>query len=150
MLAEVREGDFVLYCALLDAAFFRLDGRLLLEMGHRYCYETLALERCRTNLATLLPSYDGGVFLRFRGEVTECAARGAGEDVQEAPASEVTAPPFSQDPHGEGQPSLPFEGLAQEVARLMEGELVLVRQDASALDAADGSESVNGEEEDEE
>ena len=168
LLVEAREADFVLWCALLDATPARGGEALLLDMGHRYPFETLSLERWRAGLAALFSRCGGGVFLRFRDEVRACSPSGGGG---EPPATEASAPTGARGRErewdGEGLPepaaepvpkdapppqggqeepsgALPFSGLIRDISRLMKGEVLLVRREAE--EDGDGAEEDGGEE----
>ena len=137
LLALAHHRDFVLFCALLDGEFLGSDGRLLLELPHRYVYEVLSLSRHRSALAELFSRYDGGVFLRCGADVAACspfagevAGSGAPEEAESADPA-----PKDREPSQDAVGSLPFDGLVREVSRLMNGEVVLVRR---GLDESDG------------
>ena len=144
LLDLVRREDFVLFCALLDADFQVSDGRLLLELPHRYVYEALSLPRYRSALLERFSRYGGGVFLRCGERVAACLPV-QGERADEVPgeAGPAVPPPEaftvregSDAPREEGAlPALPFDGLVREVSRLMNGEVVLVKR---GLDDSDG------------
>ena len=136
LLALAHHRDFVLFCALLDGEFLGSDGRLLLELPHRYVYEVLSLSRHRSALAELFSRYDGGVFLRCGADVAACspfagevAGSGAPEEAESADPA-----PKDREPSQDAVGSLPFDGLVREVSRLMNGEVVLVRR---GLDESD-------------
>ena len=140
LLALAHHRDFVLFCALLDGEFLGSEGRLLLELPHRYVYEVLSLSRHRSALAELFSRYDGGVFLRCGAAAAACfpsAGGEAGEGAPEEPesAESVVPPPEDREPPQDGVSALPFDGLVREVSRLMNGEVVLVRR---GLDESDG------------
>ncbi len=143
LLALAHHRDFVLFCALLDGEFLGAEGRLLLELPHRYVYEVLSLSRHRSALAELFSRYDGGVFLRCGADVAACfpsAGGAAGEGVpEEAESAESAVPPFEdraedREPPRDGVSALPFDGLVREVSRWMNGEVVLVRRGLDELD----------------
>lgn len=140
LLALAHHRDFVLFCALLDGEFLGSEGRLLLELPHRYVYEVLSLSRHRSALAELFSRYDGGVFLRCGAAAAACfpsAGGEAGEGAPEEPesAESVVPPPEDREPPQDGGSALPFDGLVREVSRWMNGEVVLVRR---GLDESDG------------
>ena len=140
LLALAHHRDFVLFCALLDGEFLGSEGRLLLELPHRYVYEVLSLSRHRSALAELFSRYDGGVFLRCGAAAAACfpsAGGEAGEGAPEEPesAESVVPPPEDREPPQDGVSALPFDGLVREVSRWMNGEVVLVRR---GLDESDG------------
>ena len=140
LLALAHHRDFVLFCALLDGEFLGSEGRLLLELPHRYVYEVLSLSRHRSVLAELFSRYDGGVFLRCGADVAACspsAGEVAGGGVpEEAESVESVDPPSEDRAKDQDEVSaLPFDGLVREVSRWMNGEVVLVRR---GLDESDG------------
>ena len=144
LLALAHHRDFVLFCALLDGEFLGSEGRLLLELPHRYVYEVLSLSRHRSALAELFSRYDGGVFLRCGSAAAACspsAGGEAGEGASEEAENAEPAVPSHEDraedrePPRDGVSALPFDGLVREVSRLMNGEVVLVRR---GLDESDG------------
>ena len=144
LLALAHHRDLVLFCALLDGEFLVSEGRLLLELPHRYVYEVLSLPRHRSALVEVFSRYDGGVFLRCGERVAACLPVQC-ERVEEVPgeAGPAVPPPEastvregSDAPREEGAlPALPFDGLVREVSRLMNGEVVLVKR---GLDDSDG------------
>lgn len=140
LLALAHHRDFVLFCALLDGEFLGSEGRLLLELPHRYVYEVLSLSRHRSALAEVFSRYGGGVFLRCGAAVAACfpsAGGEAGEGAPEEPesAESVVPPPEDREPPQDEVSALPFDGLVREVSRWMNGEVVLVRR---GLDESDG------------
>lgn len=144
LLALAHHRDFVLFCALLDGEFLGSEGRLLLELPHRYVYEVLSLSRHRSALAEVFSRYDGGVFLRCGAAAAACspsAGGEAGEGASEEAENAEPAVPSHEDraedrePPRDGVSALPFDGLVREVSRLMNGEVVLVRR---GLDESDG------------
>ena len=144
LLALAHHRDFVLFCALLDGEFLGSEGRLLLELPHRYVYEVLSLSRHRSALAELFSRYDGGVFLRCGADVAACSPSAGevagGGTPEEAESAESAVPPseeWAEDRElpRDGVSALPFDGLVREVSRLMNGEVVLVRR---GLDESDG------------
>ncbi len=64
VLDVVHEKNFAVYCAVLDAKIYARENDLVLEMTHRYCYETLKQERTAVELAGMFADY-GKVILRF-------------------------------------------------------------------------------------
>ena len=143
LLALAHHRDFVLFCALLDAEFQVSDGRLLLEPAHRYVYEVLSLSRHRSSLADLFSRYDGGVFLRCGADVIACSqSRRKGEDeplmegasVEEEPVAAAVQASEPRDAPAGREAALPFDGLVREVARWMNGEVVLVKRGADDSD----------------
>ena len=151
LLAPVKEADFTLYCGLLDAVPSAAEDSLLLDAGHRYCYEVLRLERNAAALARLLPQFQGGLFLRCEGEVFVCPREQEPEASREAKSRRAPAPAKKPDEPDRapsdarppepspGPGALPFDGLIKEVSRLMRGEVVLVRHelDGAARDEQD-------------
>ncbi len=167
LLSTARESDFVLYCALLDAEPKEAEGRLLLEMRDRYCYETLRLNRNREALVRCASRYGVGIFLKCGDETFTCPMDAGAEPVEEKPqpkrrrdfeAPPVPTPPAEEDghwvppeaPRQEREPenaansaSLPFGGLLKEVSRLLDGEVVLVRRKAESAEEAEAGEDDN-------
>ena len=144
LLALAHHRDFVLFCALLDGEFLGSEGRLLLELPHRYVYEVLSLSRHRSALAELFSRYDGGVFLRCGSAAAACspstrgkAGGGAPSEVESAESAVPPSEEWAEDRElpRDGVSALPFDGLVREVSRLMNGEVVLVRR---GLDESDG------------
>lgn len=144
LLALAHHRDFVLFCALLDGEFLGSEGRLLLELPHRYVYEVLSLSRHRSALAELFSRYDGGVFLRCGSAAAACSpstgGKAGGGAPSEVESTESAVPPseeWAEDRElpRDGVSALPFDGLVREVSRLMNGEVVLVRR---GLDESDG------------
>ncbi len=144
LLALAHHRDFVLFCALLDGEFLGSEGRLLLELPHRYVYEVLSLSRHRSALAELFSRYDGGVFLRCGSAAAACSpstgGKAGGGAPSEVESAESAVPPSEdraedREPPRDGVSVLPFDGLVREVSRLMNGEVVLVRR---GLDESDG------------
>nr|WP_315100668.1 DNA polymerase III subunit gamma/tau [uncultured Fretibacterium sp.] len=140
LLVLAHHRDFVLFCALLDGEFLGSEGRLLLDLPHRYVYEVLSLSRHRSALADLFSRYGGGVFLRCGAAVAACSPSVGGEAGEGAPeeaesAESVAPPPEDREIPQDGVSALPFDGLVREVSRLMNGEVVLVRR---GLDESDG------------
>ncbi len=144
LLALAHHRDFVLFCALLDGEFLGSEGRLLLELPHRYVYEVLSLSRHRSALAELFSRYDGGVFLRCGSAAAACSpstgGKAGGGAPSEVESAESAVPPSEdraedREPPRDGVSALPFDGLVREVSRLMNGEVVLVRR---GLDESDG------------
>ena len=144
LLALAHHRDFVLFCALLDGEFLGSEGRLLLELPHRYVYEVLSLSRHRSTLAELFSRYDGGVFLRCGSAAAACspstggkAGGGAPSEVESAESAVPPSEEWAEDRElpRDGVSALPFDGLVREVSRLMNGEVVLVRR---GLDESDG------------
>ena len=140
LLALAHHRDFVLFCALLDGEFLGSEGRLLLELPHRYVYEVLSLSRHRSALAEVFSRYGGGVFLRCGAAAAACfpsAGGAAGEGAPEEPesAESIVPPPEDREIPQDGVSALPFDGLVREVSRWMNGEVVLVRR---GLDESDG------------
>ena len=143
LLALAHHRDFVLFCALLDGEFLGSEGRLLLELPHRYVYEVLSLSRHRSALAELFSRYDGGVFLRCGSAAAACspstggkAGGGAPSEVESAESAVPPSEEWAEDRElpRDGVSALPFDGLVREVSRLMNGEVVLVRR---GLDESD-------------
>ena len=143
LLALAHHRDFVLFCALLDGEFLGSEGRLLLELPHRYVYEVLSLSRHRSALAELFSRYDGGVFLRCGADVAACspstrgkAGGGAPSEVESAESAVPPSEEWAEDRElpRDGVSALPFDGLVREVSRLMNGEVVLVRRGLDELD----------------
>ena len=143
LLALAHHRDFVLFCALLDGEFLGAEGRLLLELPHRYVYEVLSLSRHRSALADLFSRYDGGVFLRCGTDVIACSQSGRkGEDeplmegasVEEEPVAAAVQASEPRDAPAGREAALPFDGLVREVARWMNGEVVLVKRGADDSD----------------
>lgn len=64
VLETVHEKNFTVYCAVLDAKIYARGNDLVLDMTHRYCYETLRQERTSVELAGMFADY-GNVILRF-------------------------------------------------------------------------------------
>ena len=144
LLALAHHRDFVLFCALLDGEFLGSEGRLLLELPHRYVYEVLSLSRHRSALAEVFSRYDGGVFLRCGSAAAACspstggkAGGGAPSEVESAESAVPPSEEWAEDRElpRDGVSALPFDGLVREVSRLMNGEVVLVRR---GLDESDG------------
>lgn len=152
LLALALHKDFVLFCGLLDGIFRVSEGQLLLELAHRYVYEVLSLSRYRSSLAEIFQRYDRGVLLRWGEYVTSCVS---GKDENGDGTAERDEPLLSPEPSPEAEPedaphvgegTLPFDGLVREVARWMNGEVVLVKR---GLDDGDDG-TVAAEEKDDE
>ncbi len=164
LLSQVQEADFTLYCGLLDAAFLEAEGNLLLDMGSRYNYETLRLERNCAGLVRVLPGYKG-IFLRYGEDTFACPAElppQAGAEVEEkpdkkAPVPKKRAPRFTRPPEEDGEEAgagarvqenpeparsgLPFGALMKDISRVMRGEVVLVRHKEEETGGGDGDDS---------
>ncbi|MCR5347923.1 MAG: DNA polymerase III subunit gamma/tau [Fretibacterium sp.] len=150
LLAAAREADFTLYCGLLDAVFLEADGNLLLDMGTRYDYEVLRLERNCAGLVRVLNGYNG-IFLRH-GEYSFACPAATARDLSVPPAEEPVRttetvekePRFTPPSSDEKEPSdlvslpatMPFGELMKDISRVMRGEVVLVRHKDEA--AGDG------------
>jgi DNA polymerase-3 subunit gamma/tau len=120
----LRERDFVLYCALLEAAPSLSDKRedgeggpsLILDVTDRYCYEVLRLDRNRVSLKDALePFFEGAeVVLRCGDlwvscrEAVQPAAR-AGKSARSASKSASGREPFSVPPVSANEPAKPDE-----------------------------------------
>ncbi|NLL36523.1 MAG: DNA polymerase III subunit gamma/tau [Fretibacterium sp.] len=159
LLDCLHDGDFLLYCALLNVPFLCAKDEqrgdvLLLDFPEslRYPYEVLSLSRHRSTLQRLFSRFEGGVFLRLGEEGHACfpiEPEGQAKVGQAAPdLSERLFP--DEDSSDEGsfdsgtgekkagatvEGVLPFEGLLRDVSRLMSGELLLVR--SSSEDGSD-------------
>ena len=164
LLSQVQEADFTLYCGLLDAAFLEAEGNLLLDMGSRYNYETLRLERNCAGLVRVLPGYKG-IFLRYGEDTFACPAElppQAEAEVEEkpdkkAPVPKKRAPRFTRPPEEGGEEAgagarvqenpeparsgLPFGALMKDISRVMRGEVVLVRHKEEETGGGDGDDS---------
>ena len=64
ILETVHEKNFTVYCAVIDAKIYARGNDLVLEMNHRYCFETLRIERYAAELAGMFADYEN-VILRF-------------------------------------------------------------------------------------
>ena len=159
LLSQVQEADFTLYCGLLDAAFLEAEGNLLLDMGSRYNYETLRLERNCAGLVRVLPGHKG-IFLRHGEDTFACPAElppQAEAEVEEkpdekAPVPKKRAPRFTPPPEESGEEAgagaqenpeparsgLPFGALMKDISRVMRGEVVLVRHREEEAGGGDG------------
>ncbi len=71
LLNAAHDADFVIYCALFDVKAGHLDGTLVLEVEHPYCYDRLRLPEHASKLTEMFSSYEK-VILRFRGEENVC------------------------------------------------------------------------------
>ena len=164
LLSSAHDADFVLWCALLDATPQRAEGRLLLDMGDRYCYETLRLERNASKLMRAFPGSPDGIFLRHGDDVSSCPMRGReGIEEDEAPKArraaratkekEATPPPQGgrdapsdvdeTDAGATSADAASFEGRMRKLAHVLGGEIVLIRREADSAsddepDADDG------------
>jgi hypothetical protein len=158
-LRDVREKEFLLYCALLDVTPFVDEERgsaLILDMEERYCYEVLRLDRHRLSLKNILMSFhDAREIILRRGERwTTCDTgeippgsasiqtsetvrkRSLGKKavINEPYAEEFSplpSPPARESAAAGSHPTVPFAGLVQEVTRWLNGELIMVRSEES-------------------
>ena len=71
LLKTAHDVDFVVYCALFDVRPGKLDGALVLEVEHPYCYDRLRLDANSSKLAEMFSGY-GKVILRFGEEERGC------------------------------------------------------------------------------
>jgi len=140
-LGEVREKEFLLYCALLNAAPFVDEGRgnaLVLDMGERYCYEVLRLDRHRAPLKNVLSPflYAQEIVLRCGERWTACNESAAPEDtVKKRNSGKKTVinepQPVRELEASRAYPAIPFDGLIQEATRWLRAEVIMVRSEES-------------------
>ena len=64
LLEIAREKNLVLWCGLFDARPYVRGKDLVLDMGHKYCYEVLRVYRTAFELGGLFPEYEN-VILRY-------------------------------------------------------------------------------------
>jgi len=159
-LKVLREEEFLLYCALMDARPFvdeAAGGRLVLDITHRYCYEFLRLDRCRSLLKSALAPFHEGKesVLRHEGLWTSCDVQESRDVRQKDPRkrnSRAREPEITgfetveskQETGGKEDPAkgIPFDGLVREVTRWLRGDVILVRR---GVEEEDSDEELSGE-----
>ena len=104
-LRDMRENEFLLYCALLDVKPLIDEGRnnaLVLDISGRYCYEVLKLDRHRLSLKNLAASDNASeVILRCEPHWTICDVSSAAPEPAQVYEPSRAKKPGKKPPTGE-------------------------------------------------
>lgn len=73
LLTIAANVNFIIYCALFDARPFRRSSDLVLNFGHRYCYEVMRVERNAGEIARMFEKF-GSIVLKFGSTESQCYA----------------------------------------------------------------------------
>ena len=123
LLEAARGKNFVIYCALFDVRPAEIDGSLLLEAEHRYCYEFLRIDRYAADLSDIFSSYNE-VYLRFGSSEYLCPKRKPSQEAAPTvePESERkkfdTPEPEPEPAPSEDKPVSAFSKIRGELLRL--------------------------------
>ncbi len=91
ILSSIRVRSFPIWCAMFDARVYLRGKDLLLDIGHRYTFNVMKIERNAADIAGTLNAYPN-VILRYRDDEYTCPRRPASAVTQSVTAAPSAAP----------------------------------------------------------